>query len=128
MSEAWHSFSDIATSVLVLFVLWRSASLARRPQSACAGTEPVDGSARPRGFRRFMGQFFGERIESTSSILIGIFLTFIAISLIINAWSTKIVLIQRPLLTGILFLILSAGSYFLFRFLSMWVAPKTPRR
>lgn len=118
LSEAWHSFSDIATSVLVLFALWRSAALARRPPQTAAESVPVDAAAHPRGFRRFMGRLFGEQIESTSSFLIGIFLTFISVSLILNAWSTKIVLIQQPLLTGILFLILSAGSYFLFKFLS----------
>jgi membrane protease subunit HflK len=118
LSEAWHSFSDITTSVLVLFALWRSACLARRPPQPDAEGGRVDGTARPLGFRRFMGRLFGEQIESTSSLLIGVFLTFISVSLILNAWSTKIVLIQRPLLTGILFLILSAGSYFLFRFLS----------
>ena len=32
LSEAWHSFSDITTSLLVLFALWRSTSIAKREQ------------------------------------------------------------------------------------------------
>lgn len=115
LSEAWHSFSDIATSVLVLLALWRSLSLSKQAPAQPAG--PME-TAGPGAVRRLLGQLFGRHIEITASFLIGVCLTFISISLMVNAYSTKVVIIEKPLITGILFLILSAGSYFLFRFLS----------
>jgi membrane protease subunit HflK len=118
LSEAWHSFSDITTSVLVLFALWRSSSVSKQEQEPPEEENDdtrVDGS---NIFKRFFKNAFGRNIEVTISLLIGIFLTFVSISLIIKVFSTKLIIIERPLLTGIIFLILSLGSYFLFKFLS----------
>lgn len=119
LSEAWHSFSDITTSLLVLLALWRSAYLAKRdqarPENESMDTE-TDGT---RGIKRLFGRIFGEHIEITVSLMIGIFLTIISISLIINSFSENPIIIQQPLATGIIFLVLSAGSYFLFKFLSI---------
>ena len=118
LSEAWHSFSDITTSLLVLLALWRSASLVKQSQVAPekgVKTTEVDETGI---FKRLFKSLFGEYIEVSVSFVIGIFLTFISISLMVNAYTTKVVIIQKPLITGIIFLFLSAGSYFLYKFLS----------
>lgn len=116
LSEAWHSFSDITTSLLVLFALWRSTSIVKQesPEQESADTG-IDGS---NIFKQFIKNAFGKNIEVTISLLIGIFLSFVSISLIIKVFSIKVIIIQKPLLTGIIFLVLSLGSYFLFKFLS----------
>ncbi|MBN2319402.1 MAG: cation transporter [Acidobacteria bacterium] len=118
LSEAWHSFSDITTSLLVLLALWRSASLLKQkqvpPETGVKETKFEEDGV----FRRFFKSIFGEYIEVTVSFIIGIFLTVISISLIVNAYATKVVIIQKPLITGVIFLLLSAGSYFLYKFLS----------
>jgi membrane protease subunit HflK len=118
LSEAWHSFSDITTSLLVLFALWRTTTLANREQDQ-PGREIKDAAVEDSNFfTRVFRNVFGKNIEVTISLVIGLFLTFVSISLIINALSTKVVIIQKPLITGIIFLLLSLGSYFLFKFLS----------
>jgi membrane protease subunit HflK len=118
LSEAWHSFSDITTSLLVLFALWRSSSILKQEQGQL-GQEIKDSEVEKANiFKRFFKNVFGENIEITISSIIGVFLTFVSISLIIRVCSTKEVIIQKPLITGIIFLLLSLGSYFLFRFLS----------
>lgn len=116
LSEAWHSFSDITTSVLVLFALWRSASVLKQKQTQPEYEAPDDLSKNK--LKRFLKNIFGENIEVTTSIIIGIVLISISATLIIKVFTTKAILIQKPLLTGIIFLILSLGSYFLFKFLS----------
>ncbi|MBN1904928.1 MAG: FtsH protease activity modulator HflK [Deltaproteobacteria bacterium] len=116
LSEAWHSFSDISTSVLVLFALWRSASVLRQKQAQPEYETPDDPGKNK--LKRFLKNIFGENIEVTTSIIIGIVLISISATLIIKVFTTKAILIQKPLLTGIIFLILSLGSYFLFKFLS----------
>lgn len=118
LSEAWHSGTDIATSVLVLFALWRSSSVKNQEQAL--SIEKTE-NATPEStniFKQISENIFGKNIQVTTSLLIGIFLSFVSISLIINVFTTKIVIIEKPLITGIIFLILSLGSYFLFKFLS----------
>jgi membrane protease subunit HflK len=118
LSEAWHSFSDITTSLLVLFALWRSSSVLKQEQGQL-GQEIKDSEVEKANiFKRYFKNVFGKNIEITISSIIGVFLTFVSISLIIRVCSTKEVIIQKPLITGIIFLLLSLGSYFLFRFLS----------
>lgn len=118
LSEAWHSGSDIATSLLVLFALWRKSSVVKK-EDILSEKEIIDsGTGRQNSFRVFLSNAFGKNIEVTISLLIGVFLTVISISLIIKVISTKVIIIERPLITGIIFLFLSLGSYFLFKFLS----------
>ena len=118
LSEAWHSFSDITTSVLVLFALWRSSIIKKRGEILSDEENIYTGNENSRNAGRFLKNLFGEHIEVTTSLIIGIFLTLVSVSLIINVFSTKIIIIEKPLVTGIIFLILSLGSYFLSKFLS----------
>ena len=119
LSEAWHSFSDIATSLLVLLALWRSLSIAKNEQDHPEQQKEDAGSNGSNIIKRFFKSAFGKNIEISTSLIIGLFLTCISISLIINVFSTEIIFIEKPLITGIIFLLLSLGSYFLFKFLSV---------
>ena len=118
LSEAWHSFSDITTSLLVLLALWRSSRLLKQEQIQPEKSVKDTGVEETNTLKRLLKSILGEYIEVSISFIIGIFLTVISISLIINAYSTKVVIVQKPLITGIIFLLLSAGSYFLYKFLS----------
>lgn len=118
LSEAWHSGSDIGTSLLVLFALSRSSSLIRQEQAQTDQEDSNIESKNSNTFKHFFKNALGKNIEVTTSLIIGIFLTSVSVSLIINVISTKVVIIQKPLFTGIIFLILSLGSYFLFKFLT----------
>ncbi|MGD9158301.1 MAG: FtsH protease activity modulator HflK [Desulfobacteraceae bacterium] len=118
LSEAWHSGTDIATSLLVLFALWRSSSVKKYEQALSKENAENTTPANQNLFIQFSENIFGKNIQVTTSLLIGIFLIFVSVSLIVNVFTTKIVIIEKPLITGIIFLILSLGSYFLFKFLS----------
>ncbi|MBN1568664.1 MAG: FtsH protease activity modulator HflK [Acidobacteria bacterium] len=118
LSEAWHSFSDVTTSLLVLFALWRSSALIKHAQAHPEEDTQHTAASETNTIKRFFKHIFGDYIEITASFVIGVFLIFISISLIINAYSSKDIIIQKPLITGIIFLLLSSGSYFLFKFLS----------
>ncbi len=118
LSEAWHSFSDITTSVLVLFALWRIALLKKRGESlSTQGITDVHHDT-PRSLGGLFKRLFGEYIEVTTSFIIGAVLITVSASLIIKVFSTKIIIIEKPLVTGIIFLLLSLGSFFLSKFLS----------
>jgi membrane protease subunit HflK len=118
LSEAWHSFSDITTSILVLFALWRSSSIIKQEEDQPAQENNVTDNHSRNIFKRFFKNVFGKNIEVTISLLIGLFLICISISLIIKVFSANVIIIQNPLVTGIIFLILSLGSFFLSKFLS----------
>ncbi len=118
LSEAWHSFSDITTSLLVLFALFRSSSVKKSASEKIDQKAEKEDTNRNSRLRELIKNLLGENIEATTSLIIGIFLTFISISLIINVYNTSIVLIENPLITGIIFLVLSLGSFFLSKFLS----------
>ncbi len=117
LSEAWHSGSDIATSLLVLCALFRKTAIQNTELPDEIATEP----SRQGKFKTLwwvIRTMFGKHIEVTTSLIIGLFLTTVATMLIINVFLQKNVKIENPLVTGIIFLVLSLGSYFLFNFLS----------
>ena len=65
LSEAWHSFSDITTSLAVLFALWRSSSIFKKEQDLPdqEGSEIVDSNI----LKQFFNNAFGKNIEVTIS-------------------------------------------------------------
>ncbi|MDD5556997.1 MAG: FtsH protease activity modulator HflK [bacterium] len=96
LAEAWHSFSDIATSLLLFVALSRGA-----------GTAPPAGA--PTGRLRV-------RPELLVSFGIGGFLFCVAVALIRRALTGAAVPVQNPTLSGVLFICFAIGSSFLSRF------------
>ncbi|MGA1794953.1 MAG: FtsH protease activity modulator HflK [bacterium] len=90
LAEAWHSFSDIGTSVLVY--------LAVRFQK-----QEDTGSSKP-------------TIEHIISLGIGILLFIVAVSLFYKVIASSGVLLKGTVLSGVFFLFFSVGSYFVYAF------------
>ena len=90
LAEAWHSLSDIITSFLI-FISVRHSSL-------------KDKTAGPQKFELF------------TSFCIGLVLSSVAIGLIITFFQSEAQPIEHSLKAGILFIVLSFCSYFVYRF------------
>jgi hypothetical protein len=106
LSEAWHSFGDVFTSVLV-FLSFRHDR--RRSESQQLAPEPDEGKS---------GGGFLDRMstEMKVSLLIGCILVVIAIGILYKAATSRPTTIEQPVPSGIIFIIFSIGSYFLYRF------------
>ena len=107
LSEAWHSFSDIGTTALVL----TSLVIASIKQKRLPGLEKKESDN-------------SEKIASKSKLfdpelgvafVISVLLLIVSIKILYNSMAGDAIKVNRPLLTGIIFIILSIGSYFLFR-------------
>lgn len=99
-SEAWHSFSDIATSLIVLISVLRfkqHSNFAEKSDKKQIGTK-IDS-------------------ELMVSFSIGLLLLYVSISIIWNLFgTTEQYKIYKPVLTGSVFIILSFFSFFLYKF------------
>jgi len=111
LSEAWHSFSDIATSVFVLISLYRVLRLEKRGADK-SEEQPLSGNFIVRIFRKIIHL----HPELQISFVIGIMLTSISVSILWNAFCCGGIVVDRPLISGIAFILFSLGSYFLYRF------------
>lgn len=91
LAEAWHSFSDIGTSLMVYFAVRRS------------------------GHSRDCGPAVA-RTELLIALGIGIVLTCVGLGLLAKFFPAGRPVVQKPLVSGITFLVFSLGSYFIYRF------------
>lgn len=96
LSEALHSFSDICTSFLVLIAIYFEH---RSKKNVVDGNE-----------QRW------KKPEIIISFSIALFLLTVFFSLVFKLFSAEPVNVSRPLITGIIFIVLSQGSYFLHYF------------
>ena len=109
-SEAWHSLTDVVTSLIVFFAV--RSSVRRKPPEPRA-TEPDNGA---RGLRRGLQEVIRVHPELKIAFVIALFLLVLSISILIEVFRAATPTIQRPILTGVIFVIFSVGSYFLYRF------------
>jgi len=105
LAEAWHSFSDIATSFLV-FIAVRRSSLVEKKYADTEGTK--ESKARP--------QQLPSTMELFSSLAIGVLLTIVAGTLLRKCIQAEPRPIENTLVSGLLFLAFSLGSYLIYRF------------
>lgn len=98
LAEAWHSFSDIATSLLVFIALLKDRKL----------SSPEDTVPDGKGGKN--------RTESIISLGIGVMLTIVACSLIYKFITAESQPIENSLVSGLIFLVFSFISYFVYRF------------
>jgi len=119
LAEAWHSFSDIATSLLVLFAVSRRGKEAdgslKQGNSAQAGPDavPSDTGQDDHSVARGRGTW---NLEMKVSFGIGIFLLIVSLLLIRQVvWGEKVA-VNRPVLAGLIFLGFAIGSYLISRF------------
>ncbi|MBN1626226.1 MAG: protease modulator HflK family protein [Deltaproteobacteria bacterium] len=98
LAEAWHSFSDIATSILVLAALLKETRLNGPEDTLPSGKNGKN------------------RTESIISLGIGVMLTIVAGSLIFKFITAESQPIENSLVSGLIFLAFSFVSYFIYRF------------
>lgn len=102
LAEAWHSFTDIATSLLVLIAVRRGGR--RKPGAADAGPAPADTNGPP------------GRLELVISLAIGLLLGAVSVLLLRRFFLARAAAIENALPSGLLFILFSLGSYFIYRF------------
>jgi membrane protease subunit HflK len=120
LAEAWHSCADVGTSLLVLLTVHRGPRAPeedREPERGAPGDgddsgEPTTESA-PAWLRRWASRVNGEQ---WAALGIGVFLSVVALGLLYKVLLSQRAPIERPLLSGVLFLCFAVGSYFVFRF------------
>ena len=111
LSEAWHSFSDIATTLLVLIAVFRrerknaSQKFGAAPQSTDIIGQPQAGS--------FFSWLSQTDTELKTAGFISIALLTVSVLILWRAIFTAPASIEMPLATGIIFVGLSFGSFFL---------------
>ncbi|MFH1998168.1 MAG: SPFH domain-containing protein [Planctomycetota bacterium] len=112
LAEAWHSFSDIATSFMV-FVAIHQGSKAKPGPHETQNRDAEEGasteaSAQPRKPR--------VSFEQIVALGIGLSLLVIAVMLMAKTFSSTGLPVKNPLLAGLIFIGFSLGSYLVYRF------------
>ena len=114
LSEAWHSFSDIATTLLVLVAIYRQQ---QKPAPATVGTTSPSADQDERSLHsRFFDWFARVNTELKIAGFISLVLLTASILILWRAVFAAAVSIEMPLVTGMIFIGLSFGSFFLYRF------------
>lgn len=114
LSEAWHSFSDIATTLLVLVSIFRQ-QWKTAPKAMDTSGQPTEevGNAHLHRILRWFGQ-----VDTELKIAGIISLVLLSVSILVfwRAVFAQSATIEMPLVTGVIFVALSFGSFFLYRF------------
>jgi len=107
LAEAWHSFTDIATSLLVLIAVARGGRKRRGAGAAgaSAGGEAWGRRADPPG-----------KLELAVSLAIGLLLGTVSVLLLRRFFVARAATVENALPSGLLFILFSLGSYFVYRF------------
>ncbi|OPX37937.1 MAG: hypothetical protein B1H12_03755 [Desulfobacteraceae bacterium 4484_190.2] len=104
LAEAWHSLTDIITSLLVFITIRRSKKKHKEDDGENLGTSKES-------TRYFVGT-----MELLVSLGIGLLLMTVAVTLIINLIRIEPRPVKNSLSSGLLFLIFSLCSHFVYRF------------
>jgi len=97
LAEAWHSFSDITTSILV-FISVRE----KRASPAAPEEGENEGKSIP--------------LEYQISFLIGLLMFFVSVLLIWKTVTERAPVIENSLVSGLIFIIFAVASYIVYRF------------
>ncbi|MGA1824178.1 MAG: cation transporter [bacterium] len=98
LAEAWHSFSDIGTSILAYIAVRSANNKGQKPPRL-----PEKKSA-------FL------TIEQLTPLIIGILLSIVALSLLYKIFTAPRVILQSTGVAGIFFLLFAVSSYFIYKF------------
>jgi len=122
LADAWHSISDIGTSLIVLISVWGGTSEALEETTAEHKSDRSDSDSSDetkdwRNWKKDTREFLRKTTaEQYAAFAIGIFLTIVSISLLWRVYSGARQTIDKPLLSGCIFLFFAIGSYFVYRF------------
>jgi len=107
LAEAWHSFSDIATSLLVLLAIHRKLRQEKSEQPANAEASSI--APEQTKTNRW-------NLESIVSLVIGLLLLTVSILLIRQVFIAEKPEVKNPLVAGIVFIGFAIGSYLVSHF------------
>lgn len=96
LAEAWHSFTDIATSMLVFAAILIPGVRKGKP----AGPADDANGMKPVG-----------TLEIVASVLIGVLLLGLSCLVFKKVTASQVIVVQNSLLSGILFIVFSIGSF-----------------
>ena len=129
LAEAWHSFSDIATSFLVFLAVrprngGAAATAGAGPQNETGqggdsgndGGDATDGDVITDGNGATKSLITRTTSEQWASLAIGLFLSVVALFLLYKFFDFTPVVVKYPLVAGLVFLGFSLGSYLVYRF------------
>lgn len=113
LSEAWHSFTDLITSIFVLIAIKKALQEPKnkKPEQQT----PIENNEKNK-FYNFLKFIKNINPEIQISIVIGFFLFVISILLFRQIFVSKGEYIHKPVITGLVFLFFSGCLYFLYRF------------
>jgi len=106
LADAWHSLSDILTSLMVFFSLRARGGASEAPKPAAASGE---GAAVFRFWR-------GLSPERRVAFVIGLFIAAAALGVVRKAAFSPAAAVSSPVLTGLFFLLFALGSFVVSRF------------
>lgn len=112
LAEAWHSVSDIGTSIVVLLSVRRGSSGEKTEEP----TVLSESDATLKGYPAIVQFFKRTSAEHYAAFGIGIFLTLIGSSLILAVYRWQKSPIQQPLVSGLLFLLFGLASFFVYKY------------
>ena len=118
LSEAWHSLADIGTTVLVFvsIILQNKKDLSSSNRYGSSNSETSETKKKKNILIRTWQKISAVNTELKAAVTIGLILTIAAISIFVKALFAGSVVVTAPLITGLIFVGLSFGSYFLSRF------------
>jgi len=120
LAEAWHSCADVGTSLVVLLAVRRTKQTPDgMPETDDEALVTAAGNLQPEASplgARLRLWLRGVTAEQWAALGIGVFLSLVAIGLLPKVLFGKRAVIDRPLISGVLFLCFAVGSYFVFRF------------
>jgi len=105
LAEAWHSFSDIATSFAIYFAI--SEDLIEKERSTDFHDPNI---SKIKLFFPFI------RMEYAISFCIGIFMIFVSLTIFRKALLVPTIIVRNPLISGLFFILFSLGSYVVYDF------------
>lgn len=115
LSETVHSTTDITTTLLVVISIFHQQWKQKKNVNQAQDNLPPP-SGRFSFLRSLWRRFISTPTELHISIVISLLLSAVAITILRQAIIGGVQEIALPLITGIIFIILSFGSYFLYRF------------
>nr|WP_319395413.1 cation transporter [uncultured Desulfobacter sp.] len=118
LSEAWHSLADIGTTVLVFvsIILQNKKDRNTANREGSSEYEASENKKKKNILVRVWQNISAVNTELKAAVTIGLILTTAAISIFVKALFADNVVVTAPLTTGLIFVGLSFGSYFLSRF------------
>ncbi len=110
LAEAVHSFTDIATSFLVFVAVKRSGAPPPEEEDEEVPDESDPETEAPKRKPK------KDNLELKISLCIGLLLAVLAATLLRKCIVAEVVEVKNALVSGIMFLVFSIGSYFIYRF------------